>query len=189
MDRRGETQGKLKTKTAGKRPLRHDVRAGIHRDLVLWSVLAAVLFLFVFIQVRGEHVADIDVTKTAEKLLKVMNEDVKQEDTMAFKKRYNLNPEDYKKIIYYGPVSNMNAEEFLLVEMSDESQKEGLQAAIDGRIATQKKSFDGYGVDQLALIKKAEVVIKGRYAMFVISKHAASVEETYGRIIRTGRIA
>ena len=51
-----------------------------------------------------------------------------------------------------------------------------MKAAIEARLETQKKSFDGYGVEQYALLTESSTVdVQGNYILFVVnSDHQAA---------------
>ena len=52
------------------------------------------------------------------------------------------------------------------------SQMESLEEAADERIENQKKSFDGYGAAQCALLEKAIVKKKGNFLFYCTSPDA-----------------
>ena len=55
---------------------------------------------------------------------------------------------------------------------SPSSQMESLEEAADERIENQKKSFDGYGAAQCALLEKAIVKKKGNFLFYCTSPDA-----------------
>ena len=87
-------------------------------------------------------------------------------DNQMIRRLYGLDVSQYEGIVLYYPVTNMGAEELLLVKMNDKSQQEEVRAAIEKRLETQKKSFAGYGVDQTAMLEKSVIDIRGNYAFF-----------------------
>ena len=82
-------------------------------------------------------------------------------DNQTFKRLYGLSASDYENVLLYYPTTNMGAEELLLIQLKDLSQQQAVKDAIESRLDTQKKSFDGYGVDQYAMLEKAVVEVQG----------------------------
>lgn len=49
----------------------------------------------------------------------------------------------------------MSVNEILVVKVKDKSQVEDVEKAVEERLSTQKKSFEGYGVKQTRLLHSA----------------------------------
>ena len=63
----------------------------------------------------------------------------------------------------------MGAEELLIVKLSDMSQQDSVRAAAEKRLATQKTSFEGYGVEQFDLLTNHSILeVRGNYILFVV---------------------
>ena len=102
-----------------------------------------------------------------------LSDGMKEADVQLAKRMYGLNPADYEGFALYAPVSNMDAEELLIVKLADPSQGEALLAAAEKRLQTQKNTFDGYGVEQTALLNDhAATQLRGNYFLFVVSEKA-----------------
>lgn len=93
---------------------------------------------------------------------------------------YGLNPADYEGAVLYYPSTNMGVEELLLIKLADTAQGEAVEAAIAGRLAAQKESFDGYGVDQTDMLNNCAVVeVRGRYVLFAVSRNAQKIRQAF----------
>lgn len=93
---------------------------------------------------------------------------------------YGLNPADFEGALLYYPSTNMGVEELLLVKLADTSQGEAVQAAIENRLAAQKESFDGYGVEQTDMLNNSTVTeIRGRYVLFAVSGNAQQIRSAF----------
>ena len=100
-------------------------------------------------------------------------------DNQTFKRLYGLSASDYENVLLYYPTTNMGAEELLLIQLKDLSQQQAVKDAIESRLDTQKKSFDGYGVDQYAMLEKAVVEVQGNYILLVVSNDPAPVRKAF----------
>ena len=88
-------------------------------------------------------------------------------DNLMVKRLYGVDPNAYGGVFFYYPTSNMGAEEVLLVKYSSPEQKEEILSAMQKRLDSQLSSFEGYGIEQSAMLKKAVIEAKGGYALFV----------------------
>lgn len=100
-------------------------------------------------------------------------------DNQTFKRLYGLSASDYENVLLYYPTTNMGAEELLLIQLKDLSQQQAVKDAIESRLDTQKKSFDGYGVDQYAMLEKAVVEVQGNYILLVVADDPAPVRKAF----------
>ena len=82
-----------------------------------------VLFFCVWLLTREKTYNEIDVNKVAQNLVELMPDTVVSENDMVVKERFGLEANAFNALVYYGPDSNMDAAELLLVDMKDTSQK------------------------------------------------------------------
>ena len=105
---------------------------------------------------------------------------MQQGSDSVFKRLYSLDAGEFDGVLLYWPVSNMDAEEILIVKLKDVSQQEKVKQAIESRLQTQKKSFDGYGVEQYDLLTSHAVVdIQGNYILFAVSPDCEKIESAF----------
>lgn len=110
----------------------------------------------------------------------VLSDRMQEADAQLIKRLYGVNPADYEGCALFAPVSNMDAEELLLVKLSDLSQRDALTAAVEQRLQTQKNAFDGYGAAQFALLNDhAAVEVRGNYILFVVSENEAAARAAF----------
>lgn len=140
--------------------------------------LIALLFC-VLLLTREKEYREIDVNTVAQNLVELMPDTVVSETDMVVKERFGLEANAFNGLVYYGPNSNMDAAELLLVDLKDTSQKEEVEDAIQKRIEYQKSCFEGYGVDQMELISNAKTVTYGHYMLFIVSKDSAPAREAF----------
>ncbi len=101
-------------------------------------------------------------------------------DDAAVRRLYGLDPADYEGVYLRWPLSNMDAEELLLIKLSDVSQGAAVKQAVVSRVDAQKKSFDGYGVTQFDLLQNHCVIeVRGNYVLFVVGEDAEAVRQAF----------
>lgn len=104
---------------------------------------------------------------------------MQQADNQMIKRLYGLEPADYDGVLLYYPTTNMGAEELLLVKLKDPAQQETVAAAIEARLNTQKASFDGYGVEQYAMLEKSVTELQGNYVLLIVAADTAPVRQAF----------
>lgn len=102
-----------------------------------------------------------------------------QGDNQTLKRLYGLSAEDYEGVLLYYPTTNMGAEELLVIKLSDTDQQQAVKDAVTKRVQTQMDSFEGYGVDQYAMLEKSVVEVQGNYILFVSAADPASVQKAF----------
>ena len=127
-------------------------------------------------KVSNADIKDVTEAVTAQ----INTENMQQADNQMIKRLYGINPEDYEGCVLYYPNTNMDAEELLIVKLSDVSQQSDLLTAAEKRIDTQKKTFDGYGVEQFALLTDNSVIqASGNYFLLVVSKTSDNAKSAF----------
>lgn len=95
------------------------------------------------------------------------------------KRLYGLNPADYENVLLQYPSSNMGAEELLLIRLKDMSQEEAVVEAAMERLSNQLNNFEGYGVEQTALLNDAVVEARGGYVLLVVSANSNAARAAF----------
>lgn len=146
--------------------------------IVLVIALTAAIIFFVFMNDRkistkeaGEVMAAIEPVVKTEKMEKTSER--------FFKKYYGLNPADYDGIIYYAPVTNMDAEELLIVKLKDLDQADEVLDAIEERADTKTNTFEGYAPEQYELCRDRIIDRQGNYILFVVGEDAEKIDSAY----------
>lgn len=104
---------------------------------------------------------------------------VQQAENRLIKRFYGLDANDYVNVILFYPVTNMGAEEIFLVQLKDQSQSANVVEAIERRLAAQKKSFEGYGIEQTVLLDNCIISDQGNYILFVVNSNAKEIEQAF----------
>ena len=148
-------------------------------EVLKWLFVAALcVFLYFMLSANRESRAafsDVQEAVISSADLTTMAEG----DNQTFKRLYGLSASDYENVLLYYPTTNMGAEELLLIQLKDISQQQAVKDAIENRLDTQKKSFDGYGVDQYAMLEKAVVEVQGNYILLVVADDPAPVRKAF----------
>lgn len=122
---------------------------------------------------------DIQTSMLKTDLVKKMDES----STKGLKRYYGLNSKEFDSVVLYIPKSSMEVNEMLIVKVKDKSQIDILESAIDNRVNSQLKNFNGYGPKQCALVNNYELKVKDKYVFFAISENAEQLKEAFKKAI------
>lgn len=100
-------------------------------------------------------------------------------DNQTLKRLYGLSAADYDGFLLYYPTTNMGAEELLVIKLADKDQQQAVSDAIVSRKKKQMDSFEGYGIDQYAMLEKSIVEVQGNYILFVSAADPAAVQKAF----------
>lgn len=142
------------------------------------SVVLVVLFLSTMLAKGKESQTEFSVMSEAVTASADLTS-MQQADNQMIKRLYGLDPADYDGVLLYYPTTNMGAEELLLVKLKDTAQQETVSAAIEARLRTQKSSFDGYGVEQYAMLEKSVTELQGNYALLIVAADTEPVRQAF----------
>ena len=135
--------------------------------------MVAVLLVFMIYLQMGAKESDAAIGDVAGAVVNTLDTSTMEESAnRKFKKFYGLNAGDYEGVVLYAPISNMDAEELLIVKLKNSSQADTVRAAIEKRLETQKSSFEGYGIEQYDLLENHILDIRGNYILYVVQSDA-----------------
>ena len=138
-------------------------------EFARWQAVAlALVYLF---SMFGGHTASSakaeDVTAAVTDVLDMSN--MVQAENQMIKRLYGIDPASFESCILYYPTTNMGAEELLIEKLSDMSQQDSVRAAAEKRLATQKPTIAGYGVEQFDRLTNHSILeVRGNYILFVV---------------------
>lgn len=85
---------------------------------------------------------------------------------------------------FYTAKSMMDVDELLIVRFEDGDSQDDVQRAVESRIATQKKTFNGYGTNQTMLLENAIVTQKGNYLFYAVGENAEKWEDVFSEKLK-----
>ena len=156
-----------------------NIKTGIF-EISRWTavVLALICLLTMFGSNKWSNAdpAEVEAAVIAQLDMSAM---VKADNQMV-KRLYGLDPAAFESCILYYPNTNMMAEELLILKLSDTAQQQSVRAAIEARVETQKTTFDGYGVEQYALLTDNCIIdIRGNFVLFVVNADCDAAQKAF----------
>lgn len=143
-------------------------------------ILTIFMLIFIIKDVSGDSVSDAEIETVKEAVNKVSGfAESTESDARALKRFYGLNATDYEGVVYYAPEGNMDVDELLIVKLKDVAQSETVEEAVQERLDTQLKSFEGYGVEQVALLNEHALNVEGNYIFFIVGEQADQAQKAF----------
>lgn len=109
---------------------------------------------------------------------------MREGDGKALKRYYGLNSNDLEEFCLYLPSSTMDVDEILIVKVKNKKQIESIEDSMEERANKQLESFKDYAPEQANLIENNEIVVRGNYVIFVISKDAEAIKDKFKEAIK-----
>lgn len=147
---------------------------------ILRIIMVAVLLVFIVRMQLGTKNSNADINDVTQAVISQIDmSSVEESTSQMLKKFYGLNAADYEAVVLYAPVSNMDAEEILIVKLTNNGQSDAVRAAIEKRLETQKNSFDGYGIEQYDLLENHVLDVQGNYILYIVHADAAKADQAF----------
>lgn len=148
----------------------------------LLAVLVVVVFvgLYKVLEIKDINICEIRNAIINSTDVSVMDED----DGTKLRKLYGVNKYDLDQFIYYGPKSNMEANEILIIKPKNDSDTEKIEKAITNRINTQSDSFRNYNKEQYEILSNHILEKKEGYIILLISKDNEKIKQSLDYVFK-----
>ena len=147
---------------------------------ILRIAMVAALLIFMIVLQVGNRNSNASLESVSQEVLGAADQDGMQEsNNRMFQKFYGLDDQDYEGVTLYSPVSNMDAQELLIIKLKDNSQAEAVTEAINARLETQMNSFEGYGIEQYAMLEDHILDVQGNFILYVVNPNAQAADEAF----------
>lgn len=142
--------------------------------------MVVILLVFIILLQVGNKNSNSTLNAVTDSVIKAIKvEGMEESSNRMFKKFYGLNASDYEGVTLYSPVTNMNAEELLIIKLKDRSQAESVTEAINSRLETQKSSFEGYGIEQFDLLENHILDVQGNFILYIVHPDATKADQAF----------
>ena len=147
---------------------------------ILRITMVAALLIFMIVLQVGNRSSNASLESVSQEVLGAADQEGMQEsNNRMFQKFYGLDAQDYEGVTLYSPVSNMDAQELLIVKLKDSSQAEAVTEAINARLETQMNSFEGYGIEQYAMLEDHVLDVQGNFILYVVNPNAQAADDAF----------
>lgn len=138
-------------------------------EVAKWIVVILMLIFFIHLT-AGSGDSSTPFETVSEAVTKTLDQtNMTPADNQMIKRLYGLDPAQFEGVMCYSPLTNMAAEEVLLIRLASDDQAEAVRAAIEARRDSQMRTFDGYGFEQYAMLEESIIEVHGNYILYVSS--------------------
>ena len=95
------------------------------------------------------------------------------------KRFYQIEESAAEGYFFYKAPSPMAVEEILIIKASDKKQAEAFLESAQNHLSGEKKIFEGYGTDQMALLNEAIVESRGNYVYYMCGANAGAWRDAF----------
>lgn len=154
------------------------LRATILQYLSIAMVIA--LIVITAVSMSGASESNKSMAEVSPSVIALFeNERAAESSDRYLKKYYGLNGADYESVVLYFPITNMDAEELLIIKLRNTAQAESVRAAMEARQQTQIGIYEGYAPEQLALCENGIIDVQGNYVLYVVHKDAVQIDAAF----------
>ena len=147
---------------------------------IIRIAMVAALLVFVIVLQAGDKSSNASLEAVTESVVGTLDlEGMQESNNRMFQKFYGLDAGDYEGVTLYSPVSNMDAQELLIIKLKDNSQAEAVTEAINARLETQMNSFEGYGIEQYAMLEDHVLDVQGNFILYVVNPNAQAADKAF----------
>ena len=147
--------------------------------VIRYALLAMLLFAVIFFIFRKTD-SDTPFETMSAAVSESLHSDRIERNSMRFlKKNFNLSSDDYEGVLIYTPLSNMDAEEVLLIKLKSTDQADSVRAAIESRMQAQREIYEGYAPLEVAKLDNAVVDVQGNYVLYAVGDFAQDTDKIF----------
>lgn len=147
---------------------------------ILRAALAAIFLLAILLIRFSNRDSSASIEEVSQQVLSAISTDSMQESgSRMLKKLYDLDADSFDGMVLYTPVTNMDVTELLIVRLASDDQADLVTEAVNSRLKTQKNSFEGYGVEQTALLNGSVLDVEGNFILYVVHPDAQAAQQAF----------
>ncbi|MGN0659591.1 MAG: DUF4358 domain-containing protein [Emergencia sp.] len=147
-------------------------------------IFILILAAFLVLVYTGQSARDVSVDAIEEQLLQETGlnrlEKCSDRQLMQF---FGLDCESYEGFIYYKSGEALGVEELLIVKAAQKDDLTAVTDAVEGRVRSQIRTYEGYGPEQTAMLKNAIIITRGNFLFYCTAGDPESFREVFDHVI------
>lgn len=108
---------------------------------------------------------------------------LKKRGRTDLRRYYQVDEANVDGYLFYKAESPMSVDEIFIVKALNKTQAATLLENAQSHLDAQKKIFEGYGTDQMALLNSAVVEKKGNYVYYICGSNASELRSSFLSLI------
>ncbi|MDO4465640.1 MAG: DUF4358 domain-containing protein [Bacillota bacterium] len=143
-------------------------------------VLIVVFGLFMLVQLQKPKKSNANFEEVETIVMQELEEyGLEKQDNLKIKSTFSLDPSSCTNIAYYKAEDPMDVREVLIVQFDKEAFASTIEKSAQKRVLEQTNAFEGYGPEQVKLLKKSKIYSQVNYAIYVTSENSGDVLKVF----------
>ena len=140
-------------------------------------IVLAVFLTFIY---AGQNADDVPMEEIEQQLLENTElADMSKCGNRTLMQFYGLDYAQFDEYLYYKSSKALSVDELLIVKAKAASDLDGAKDAAESRIQSQLKTYEGYGPEQVAMLKNAIVIVRGNYLFCCVADAPERYKEVF----------
>lgn len=143
----------------------------------IFVVILAVFLGMVYADGNAKDIPLSDIEKRLDSKTKISEmAKCSNRDLLQF---ISLDYQIYDSHIYYKSDKALSVEELLIVKAKNKDDLAEVKDAVEKRVESQITTFEGYGAEQVAMLKNYIITTRGNYLFYCVAETPEKYEEVF----------
>lgn len=156
----------------------------INKSLIIKTTMVLFLGIYLFLLYSSDSTKNVPMEKISEEMVADTSISLlKKRGRTDLKRYYQIDEGSVDGYLFYKAESPMSVDEIFIVKALNKAQAATLLESAESHLEAQKKIFEGYGTDQMALLNNAVVEKKGNYVYYICGSNASELRSSFLALI------
>ena len=156
----------------------------INKSLIIKTAMVLFLSVYLILLYTSDSAKNVPMDEiSAEMVADTSISVLKKRGRTDLRRYYQVDEASVDGYLFYKAESPMSVDEIFIVKALNKTQAATLLESAQSHLDAQKKIFEGYGTDQMALLNSAVVEKKGNYVYYICSSNASELRSSFLSLI------
>ncbi len=156
----------------------------INKSLIIKTAMVLFLSVYLILLYTSDSAKNVPMDEiSAEMVADTSISVLKKRGRTDLRRYYQVDEASVDGYLFYKAESPMSVDEIFIVKALNKTQAATLLENAQSHLDAQKKIFEGYGTDQMALLNSAVVEKKGNYVYYICGSNASELRSSFLSLI------
>lgn len=156
----------------------------INKSLIIKTAMVLFLSVYLILLYTSDSAKNVPMDEiSAEMVADTSISVLKKRGRTDLRRYYQVDEANVDGYLFYKAESPMSVDEIFIVKALNKTQAATLLENAQSHLDAQKKIFEGYGTDQMALLNSAVVEKKGNYVYYICGSNASELRSSFLSLI------
>ena len=152
----------------------------INKSLIIKTAMVLFLSVYLILLYTSDSAKNVPMDEiSAEMVADTSISVLKKRGRTDLRRYYQVDEASVDGYLFYKAESPMSVDEIFIVKALNKTQAATLLESAQSHLDAQKKIFEGYGTDQMALLNSAVVEKKGNYVYYICGSNASELRSRF----------